>query len=379
MKTIHDITILLILMLTASGLSSCRQNDEPDPTPIEHTYRFGFYLSVGEINDNTISRAPTDGGEYNPGEGYENYINLADQDIKVALYNTDNTFLADISDYVIIPVDSYNSSKRYYIQGTTKSDISSGKFKILVLANWKTYPTELSLDNIWAQTYQYAGPVLSKDNTIPLFGIKECSLTGVEYDKVLKLGTIHLLRSMAKIEIILKNGTIQEDTDGTPLPENEYWHFKYLRLSHYNKSGFCAPTGIDSEDGYKKDSWTNDYVPFVSIPSNVSVGTDLDFEPAGKNHWIVYVPEYKNQGSSNPAVVNFDIAESDRGPYSITFKDPDDATKVADFKRNVWYRVTIYKNKEDDEYVVDVIPYKLVDLEPIFGLDPEENSESETE
>jgi len=367
--------IRLLPMLMVLGLSSCTNSDEPDPTPVEHSYSFGFYLSVGEINDNVISRAPSD-GEYHPGEGFENYINLGGNDIKVALYNIDNTFLTDITNFVVIPVESYDSSKRYYIQGTTKSDISSGKFKILVVANWKNYPINLSLENIWAHTYQYAGSKLSRDNTIPLFGIKECSLTKVEYDKVLDLGTIHLLRSMAKIEVVLKNGTLKDDTDGTPLPENDFWHFKYLRLSHYNKSGFCAPTDIDSEDGYKKDSWSSDYVPFVSIPSDVTVGTNLDFEPAGENHWVVYVPEYKNQGSSNPAVINLEIAESNRGPKTITIKDPDDASKVADFKRNVWYRVTIYKNKEEDEYVVDVIPYKLVDLEPIFGLDPEETTET---
>lgn len=376
MNRLHDILIRLLPMLLVLGVASCSSSEEPEPAPEDQAYRFGFYLSVGEVNDKAQSRAPSD-GLYLPGEGYENYINLGGDDIRVVLYNTDdNSIIANITDFVVIPVESYGSSKRYYLHATTNSDISSGKFKLLVVANWKTYPAEMSLNNIWAQTYQYAGPVLSEVNTIPLFGIKECKLNNVVYNKELDLGTIHLLRSMAKIEVILKNGTRGDDTDGTPLPENEFWHFKYLRLSHYNKSGFCAPTGIDSEDGYKKDSWSQDYVPFVSIPENAAVGTNLEFEPTKKNHWVLYVPEYKNQESSNPAVINFDFAESNRGPKTITINDPDDDTKRADFKRNVWYRVTIYKNKEEDECVVDVIPYKLVNLEPIFGLDPEVTTET---
>lgn len=373
MNYLHDILIRLLPMLLVLGLSSCTNSDEPTPAPSEHSYSFGFYITVGEVDDNASSRAPSD-GEYLPGEGYENYINLGGDDIKVVLYNTDNTFLADVTNFVVIPVESYDSSKRYYLRGTTKSDISSGKFKILIVANWKSYPTYLSLDNIWAQTYQYAGSTLSRTNTIPLFGIKQCSITGVEYDKELNLGTIHLLRAVAKIEVILKNGTLEDDTDGTPLPENDYWHFKYLKLSHYNKSGFCAPTGVDSEDGYKKDSWSNDYVSHLSIPSGVETGTDLEFVPTEKNHWVVYVPEYDNQGA-NPAKINLDIAESTHGPKSITINEPN-TTKAADFKRNVWYRVTIYKNKEKDEYVVDVIPYKVVDLEPIFGLNPSETDKN---
>ena len=376
MFSLRDIYTHLLLTLTVLAMSSCGQSDDPVPTPSEANYSFGFYITVGEVSSKSDSRAPSD-GEYDPGEGYENFIDLGRDDIRVVLYNRDNTLISEVSQFVVLPVGSYESSKRYYLQGNTKSDLSSGKFKIAVIANWKTYPTDLSLTEVWSKTYQFDSPELSETNTIPLFGIKECSLTGVKVDSEIKIGTIHLLRAFAKIEVILKNGSSADEAGGNVLPENDYWHFRYLRLSHYNDSGFNAPTGVDSQDDYVKDSWKNDYVPYVSIPTTAQVRTNLDFVPTAKNHWVVYVPEYNNQGA-NPASIDLDYVESSQGPKSIRIIDPDDASKFADFKRNVWYRVTIYKNKEKDEFVADVIPYKVIDLDPIFGLDTKDNTESET-
>lgn len=376
MKQILRLATLLTALITALLTISCSQSDDPAPTPNEADYRFGFYITVGEVSAKNNSRAPSD-GEYNPGEGFENYIALGREDIKVVLYNIDNTLISEVTQFVVLPVDSYESSKRYYLQGNTKSDLSSGKFKIAVMANWKTYPTDLSLTEVWSKTYQFNGPELSETNTIPLFGIKECSISGVKVDSEIKIGTIHLLRAFAKIEVILKNGSSADEASGNVLPENDYWHFRYLRLSHYNDSGYNAPTNVDSQDDYVKDSWKNDYVPYVSIPPTARVRTNLDFVPTAKNHWVVYVPEYNNQGA-NAASIDFDYVESAQGPKSVRILDPDDMSKFADFKRNVWYRLTIYKNKEKDEFVADVIPYKIIDLDPIFGLDPKDNTESET-
>lgn len=355
--------------LLALALPSCSDKGD-EPQPEEQLYYAGFYLSVGEINGESnssthsrseaASRAPSD-GLYLPGEGVENYIDLTRNDrLRIALYDLDtNAFIAEIKGFDITPVESYDSSKRYYLKGATTADISSGRFKILVLANWPDYPAELTLDNVWAQKFDFDGSLPTKDNPIPLYGIKAVSVTGgIEPGVPVNLGTIHLLRALAKIEVIIENQT------GKP------WTLSKLELTNYNDKGFCAPRGIDSQNQYVTGSWNTDYVGFVSIPDDAAHPGPLKFEPADDNRYILYVPEYNNSRNDTPqAEIAINFAESLLPDRKIVIRASN--AERLNFHRNVWYRVTVKKRNEtsDVSVIVDVIPYAVVELDPIFGID----------
>lgn len=108
---------------------------------------------------------------------------------------------------------------------------------------------------------------------------------------------------------------------------------------------------------------------YTSIPSDAKVNEGLDFVPAGNNTFVLYVPEYNNSRAGTPeAEIRIDFKESILGERSIVIRDS--AGRRLDFNRNVWYKVKINKKDEQTEadITVDVIPYAVVDLDPIFGV-----------
>lgn len=349
--------ISLIAVMLGSCTESAGGNNGLIPSePPATSYKAGFYLTAGELS----SQSRTPAGEYNPGEGIDNFIDLANGNIRVIIYDLADRYLTEFTDLTITPVGNYQSSKRYFISGSTTADISSGKFKVVVLANWPSYPDspEPELNEIFAQKYDFHGSQPSVDNPIPMYGIREINLPEIKPDESTDLGTVHLIRALAKIEVIF------DDPD-------DFWHLSKLELTRYNTSGFCAPT-VTSQSEYVKDSWNNDYIGRPFIPANAIEAYNLSFVDAGSGHHILYVPEFRNVGSgSNTARICVEFAESQSGEHYIDLRDSSrPGAPLTDIMRNIWYRVKIKKLNEssDIQITVDVIPYAVCDLDPIFGL-----------
>ncbi len=333
----------------------------PGPLAPGHVYRAGFYLTVGELSssdpsDLMTSRAPA--GDYAPGEGIENYIDLDNLNLRVFLFTTANEFLAELTDLNVLPVQDYYSSKLYFIDGSTKADISSGKFKIMVVANWPDYPESDTpdMDSFFRVTFDFDGTHPSRDMPIPMYGIKEINLSKISPDESANLGTIHLIRALAKIEVILD-------------VSDPGWTLSELQLTHYNTSGFCAPA-VRSQNDYVKDSWDRDYVGRPFIPATTSRAENISFVDAGNGHYVLYVPEYSNTTPLQPTArihAKVSYGGMEWAEHLIDIKNGSEPT---DLMRNLWYKVTIKKAEEKSEldFTVDVIPYAICDLEPTFGL-----------
>lgn len=334
------------------ALTSCSKSDSP--APIQDEVQVSLTLSVGEVSGDG-TRAPSD-GEYNPGDAWENYIDVFKPgNVRVVLLNPDKSYLGELTDFIITPVYTGDVSKRYTLTASTKLDLSSGKFKVMVLANWPSYPEgDLTLDKVWAQEFTYQPDMPNQEHPIPLYGIKDIALDNIEYDIPVSLGRIHLLRAVAKIEVVITGASGEESDD--------VWEFDKLELSHYNGKGFSAPANVEKESDYVQGSWDKDYVAELSIPGNPERKDVLKFRRASDNHYVVYVPEYDNQGS-NTAKIAVKIAGSVFPGKEIIIVDS--KGRPLDFHRNVWYRITINKNLEAS---VDVIPYAACPLKPVFGL-----------
>lgn len=362
--TVRQATALMVLLLAFASCSS--KGDLPeDPGTV---YKFGFYVNVGD-NAGASRATPTD-GEYHPGSGWENHIDIAGGDIRVVLFNTDNTFLTEITDFQITPLASYESSKLYYINAGTKVDISDGKFKIVIVANWGTdnYPTVWNFDNIFSITYSFQpGKPLGADNLIPLYGVKSIAISGgIRPNIAADLGTIHLLRAMAKVEVLYSD---------------DLYTIKSLHLRNYNGRGYCAPVNVTEEEQYVKHNWNNDYTSLPSIPvppmrhEETLAFNYVGKDGSGRDSYVLYVPEYSNLTSpasdpTPPSIIEISFNEGFGDTRTITFRNGD---VPCDILRNVWYRFIVTKKSEesDIQVEVDVLPYRVIELNPDFGLDIE--------
>lgn len=366
-------------------LTACSSGgDKPLPEPAEPA-EIGFMIEVGESfnSDERTSRA-TPEGDYDPGQGYENYVDISGGDFRFYLINPADDTYASIFDVTsIIPVSSSSSSKTYQVLGrfNGSDDIQAENLKILVLANWRgNYPDGSSLvagvttmndivssaQAVYTFTREDMG--LSASRPIPLFGVK--SFPKVEYDasNFAMLGRIHLLRAYAKIEV--------------ECPSDK-WTMTSCLLSRYNTRGMRAPLGVKDEDDYVKNNYDKDYVDRLSIPANTPAAENLPFLRLDRNHYLAYVPEYANTTASGElavdhAFISVSFEDSNFDRQFIDFKyyqNPPEGVEVGspfDIRRNYYYKFTIDKHDEVSQItvIVDVVPYGEVKLDPIFGIDP---------
>lgn len=331
---------------------------------------FVITLSSGGVNE-AASRAPSEPeGGYDPGAGYENYIDIDGGDFRFLFFDKDNRYTGTFDVTNIEPLSETPTSKRYYVAGNVAKSLIDGKeLKVVALANWRTYDYESTLtvgtttiDDVCSQIYTYdavlpEGEDLSATNIIPLYGVTNLMTLTPSTTNRVDLGQINLLRALAKIEVI-------RAADGLELES--------VRLQYFNTRGYNAPLGVYAQDQYVHGDYDKDYtaapsiVPGAETPNGTADRRNLrPFVKAGTDRWVLYVPEFDNinEDASRRArlLLRFKYMNQDD---VVEFKDYSNGGKVFDIMRNYWYRFTVRKNA----VTVQVVPYSEVLLSPIFGL-----------
>lgn len=415
LKRLHYISVQLpaLLLVLACGLVACgcsSDTDEPQPGPDparEVVGTLSLYLNMGDsfsASRSSASRTPTDGPDgldsYDPGSGYENYIDVSD--ISLYAFNgtstaegvTPNTFYQKIPDLTLHPLyDVDGEIRRYYyisfpVTEEFKKHFETTDLKLVLLANWYgAYPAieegatieQLVTSAEAVMDYKTMTPVVTADNRIPLFGVKNFGgvTSGMTSGSVKWLDDINLLRALAKVEVY-------DDPESPIFIESAY-------ITRYVTRLYKAPLGVKDESDYKTDSYASDYGPAPSIPAepdnNYERLEKLEMKPLttavpdGPRHFVIYIPEYKNIGrTSDTERIRIEIHYEglsdakyvDFKYYNATPYLPNGA-KVGDYfniNRNYWYQFSIHK---DREVKVQVVPYAEVDLRPGFGLEVGKN------
>ena len=331
---------------------------------------FVITLSSGGVNSQA-SRAPSEPeGGYDPGAGYENYIDIDGGDFRFLFFDKDNRYTGTFDVTNIEPLSETSTSKRYYVAGNVAKSLIDGKeLKVVALANWRTYDYESTLtvgsttiDDVCSQIYTYdavlpEGEDLSAANIMPLYGVTNLMTLTPSTTNRVDLGQINLLRALAKIEVI-------RAADGLELES--------VRLQYFNTSGYNAPLRVYTQDQYVHGDYGKDYtaapsiVPGAETPNGTADRSKLrPFVKAGTDRWVLYVPEFDNinETPSRRArlLLRFKYMNQDD---VVEFKDYSDGGKAFDIMRNYWYRFTVRKNA----VTVQVVPYSEVLLSPVFGL-----------
>lgn len=378
-------------------LPSCGDSapDEPDFPVYDAEVPAGFYITVGDVAAPAAtfgSRATPTDGTYHPGEGFENFIDLDNRDFRFYFFTSDEnpTFISEMNVTSVIQVGSTLSTKTYKVLGSVMQSMLAEKdFRVVALANWRSYPEpvygvttidELCVDANAIFEFDRQHSVISRETPIPLFGVRQCA--DVTYDAAYfyNLGTIHLLRAYAKVDIII------------PRETDKRWSIMSAELTRCSARGLKAPAGVDDQDDYVKNSYDADYTLLPAIPDD-EVIESLAFTRvnADSSVYRIYMPEFRNIDSNgNPltddARSRIRVRLTDRrtgwesylGEQYIDFKyyvAPDNHSelkgKYFNVMRNYWYKFTISKGDEvsDLNVRIDVQPYASVDLDPTFGLE----------
>ncbi|MDE6126528.1 MAG: FimB/Mfa2 family fimbrial subunit [Muribaculaceae bacterium] len=372
-------TLRAALLLAAAALwQGCSTADEPRSAtgalpgamPGGATLHTGFSVTISDTGGNAAaaSRAPGHLGDgYDTGAGYENYIDITGGNFRFYFFDSSNRLVAPMNVEAVLPTGETATSKTYYVSGETETDIRSTKVKVVALANWPEYPADSDLApgtttiaDLCSARYAFdpARMVPSAENLIPLYGVSP--LVTLDFDDAnrAEIGTIHLLRAFAKVEVLRNPASSVE--------------IEAASIVRYNNAGYCAPAGVNSQEDYVHGSYDKDYVASPHIPAGAETNASIPMARTADGSFIAYIPEYRNTeagGSPRPRsgraliAVRFKgvTAESD----TVEFRDYSGAGGHFDILRNYWYRFTLAKNLEP---MVQMVPYNEVSLEPDFGL-----------
>lgn len=410
-----DRVILSILLLIAAACSSDPiagpEALPPAPPGVpEGPVELSMLISLGDnersaaYGDIPSSRATPADGDYDPGSGYENFIDISARDFALYIFTTGDApvLLAQATVTSLVPFDggSYESSKTYTCRfrlddPASVFDATTGRasFRLVMLANWRAWnlasdrwadypviPDGASLDELYRAATSTrscpgggVGPAITPETRIPLFGVQAYTSVDLVNDGLTDLNeTLHLLRAFAKIEVY----------DGPDTQKN----IASVKLTRSNTLFKALPSRVYDRADYVKGTHAADYVDHVSIPGDADdlasaapspVATDLPFFSypqgnSGKGSWIIYVPEFDNT-SASATPLQISVGYGDGNSFLLDFKNYGQLTELPkdepfDLRRNNWYIYTVNRRNHEITVEVDVQPYAECKMEVGVGL-----------
>ena len=304
-RTLTEIIILLASLLF--GACSAIYDDHMYGPDGEQKVRISFVLALGSSDDSPLTKAETWSPDapngitgYGPdkaiGNRYDNTILL--ENLQIVFYTAENNYYTKVNidswknvDEDGNEVDGSQTSNLYQFTGHAWIDEeyvldNTKKLKMMVFAN---IGTEIDFTtDIESLTYEYDSAY------IPMWGVKTVSVDDLtSTDPGAERPVIYVLRSMAKVEVVLSSALSDE---GFTLTD--------ITMNNLNRYGYCLPHYDSAPSDTEELPLEGSFKPAESLLSEYSVTGD-----AGS--LVMYVPEYDN--SSSPATINVTLKHNDDG------------------------------------------------------------------
>ena len=227
------------------------------------TRKVTFRVAMNNASRN--SRAAWSEG-YDTGEEVDYDNRIAYNALRVQFYTLENQYIGEVSGMMYWAVNENSYRFAGDISGFELS--ADTDYKVVVLANCPYATT--SIDDLYFDIKNSVYP----DGYIPMWGVKSFRFTG---SGVQDLGTIDLLRAMAKVEVTLSNQMV---ANGYSLDN--------VVLNHHNTQGYCLPSlwsSVNKTSELDQDNCINPRHSHVTEPLALAEVED------GVKYWV-YIPEY---------------------------------------------------------------------------------------
>lgn len=339
-KSTLTVSLMFCLLSTMScGFDDGYDNEDQNDNAVMVAFRMSY------ANGNT--RAANEGwNDYDPkddGTAYENAINTEQLQIKVCDEN--GTIIGNV-DNVIAINNGTDTNPDYSITGTWENaaeKLSKAK-KIMVFANCGTsIVTPGNIQNLAfarASTTQY----------IPMWGVT--TLTNkLEMGKSNDLGTIDLLRSLAKVKVRLADGMKARN-----------YSLGAIQLNNYNTSGYTLPLTYNTAASTAAIRFGN------SLHANSSWAQSIAMTGNDDESIMLYIPEYDNinAATDRKATISLQLMRDgeEEGNYTLHFcnytaEGAPDAASTYNIQRNHYYEYTVGRTDDQVKIVLNVKKWNL--------------------
>lgn len=323
------------LLLLAVLLAACSGDEADDPSqPQERYVQVAFTMSVGDAE--AVTRANTDWTEYDSeaATAMENYIDL--EKLHVSFYDraADGTYnyLSSVENIRLMRRDATT----YELIGNMNvlsSRIASNGYrftgKVVVTANCDA-PSLASGSTIASGaglTYDYTPG--TEPESIPMWGVMSLSNIDLTPGRRTDISDIWLLRTMAKVEVGLRQDMADR---GYTLAQ--------VYFNKYNTRGYVYPAGYSQVDNTRLLNYDSgaalSFNPLASAAA----------EPKDFTGKVIYLPEYDN--SPGDATITVVIADANGGERTYTFPfaayTDGKQTGTMNIVRNHYYKFSVYGN-----------------------------------
>lgn len=339
-KSTLTVSLMFCLLSTMScGFDDGYDNEGQNDNAVMVAFRMSY------ANGNT--RAANEGwDDYDPkddGTAYENAINTEQLQIKVCDEN--GTIIGNV-DNVIAINNGTDTNPDYSITGTWENaaDKLSKAKKIMVFANCGTsIVTPGNIQNLAfarSATTQY----------IPMWGVT--TLTNeLVVGKSNNLGTIDMLRSLAKVKVKLADGMKARN-----------YSLGAMQLNNYNTSGYSLPLTYNTAASTAAIRFGN------SLHANSSWAQSITMTNNADESIMLYIPEYDNinAAADRKATISLQLMRDgeEEGNYTLHFcnytpEGAPDAASTYNIQRNHYYEYTVGRTDDQVKIVLNVKKWNL--------------------
>lgn len=339
-KSTLTVSLMFCLLSTMScGFDDGYDNEDQNDNAVMVAFRMSY------ANGNT--RAANEGwDDYDPkddGTAYENAINTEQLQIKVCDEN--GTIIGDVENVIAIN-NGTDTNPDYSITGTWENaaDKLSKAKKIMVFANCGTsIVTPGNIQNLAftrASTTQY----------IPMWGVT--TLTNeLVVGKSNNLGTIDMLRSLAKVKVRLADGM-----------KARKYSLGAMQLNNYNTSGYTLPLTYNTVASTAAIRFGN------SLHANSSWAQSIAMTNNDDESIMLYIPEYDNinAATDSKATISLQLMRDgeEEGNYTLHFcnytpEGAPDAASTYNIQRNHYYEYTVGRTDDQVKIVLNVKEWNL--------------------